>query len=85
MYYDVALKVKGARDEGSIEMLDMIVNSRIFDMGYVYDAWKGCSFVLERLVCENNPNFESYWAANSSAILQYYDDLAEFFIEESKN
>ena len=85
VYYDVALKIKGTRDEQSMEMLDMIINSRVFDMGYVYDAWKGCSFILERLVSENNPNFESYWASNSAAILQYYDDLAEFFIEESKN
>ncbi|MBQ2708015.1 MAG: hypothetical protein IJF67_07090 [Clostridia bacterium] len=85
VYYDVALKVKGTRDEASMEMLDMIVSSRVFDMGYVYDAWKGCSFVLQQLIIANDPNFESYWAANSNAILQYYDDLAEFFIEESQN
>ena len=85
VYYDVALKVKGTRDEASMEMLDMIVSSRVFDMGYVYDAWKGCSFVLQRLVIANDPNFESYWAANSNAILKYYDDLAEFFIEESQS
>ena len=35
-YYDISLKYKGARDEQSVAMLDLIVEGRIFDFGYVY-------------------------------------------------
>ena len=80
-YYDVALKVKSTRDEESVEMLDMIVNSRIFDFGYVFDAWKGCSFFLEQLVQNNNTNFESFYAKKEKAVTQYYTKVLDFFAE----
>lgn len=35
-YYEVALKTKYIRDENSIEMLDLIFNSRIYDLGDTY-------------------------------------------------
>ncbi len=83
-YYDVALKVKSARDEESFAMLDMIVNSRVFDFGYVYDAWKGCSFFLEQLVQGNNNNFESFWAKKEKAVMKHYDKVIKIF-EEYEN
>ncbi|MCR5263863.1 MAG: hypothetical protein K6D94_08325, partial [Clostridiales bacterium] len=42
-YYEIALKVKYARDNESIQMLDMIMANRVFDFGYVYDNWNGAS------------------------------------------
>lgn len=78
-YYDVALKVKGTRDDESVAMLDLIVESRIFDMGYVYDAWQGASFILEGMLAKDDTNIESYWASNSSAILAHYQDVISFF------
>ncbi len=39
-YYDKALKGKGARDEQSSAMLDIIFASRIFDLGYMFN-WGG--------------------------------------------
>lgn len=36
-YYDKALKGKGSRDEESSEMLDIIFNTRIFDLGYMFN------------------------------------------------
>ena len=79
VYYDTALKVKGARDETSLEILDMLVQNRIFDMGYVYDNWKGASFIIQTLVRAQNTNFESYWASKESSIMQQYDMVIEFF------
>ena len=35
-YYDVALKGKYARDEESLEMLDIIVKARCYDLGWYY-------------------------------------------------
>ena len=78
-YYDVALKVKSTRDEQSIAMLDTIVNARVFDFGYVYDAWKGASFFMQELVRTNNTNFESYYAKKEKALTKHYNEVIEYF------
>lgn len=80
VYYDIALKVKGARDEQSIEMLDMITQSRVFDFGYIYDNWQGMSFCIENVMSQNG-NFESYYAANEQRALKHYNDIIEIFIK----
>ena len=78
-YYETALKVKYTRDAESVEILDMLINSRVFDFGYVYDAWKGCSFVLEGLVQNDNPNFESEYAKKENKIIAHYEEVFEVF------
>ncbi len=78
-YYDVALKLKGTRDDKSIEMLDRIVNSRVFDFGYVYDNWLGASFIMQELIQTNNPNFASYWASTEKAIMKHYEKVIKYF------
>ena len=83
-FYDVALKVKGTRDETSVQILDMITNGCVYDMGYVYDGWKGASFIIQKLVREGNTNFESYWASNSPAIIAWYDTVIDCFKGEKK-
>lgn len=79
-YYDVALKVKATRDADSVEMLDIITSTCVYDFGYVYDYWKGCSFIIQRLVKDNNSNFESHWASQESAVLAHYDKVIEAFV-----
>ena len=39
-YYDITLKTKSARDEESSDMLDIIFNNRVYDLGNMY-AWGG--------------------------------------------
>ncbi len=79
--YNDVIKEKGTRDTESVEMLDRIVASRYFDFGYVYDGWKGASFIVQTLVQTNDPNFESYWAKNEKSVTKYYDEVLEFFEE----
>ncbi len=78
-YYDVALKVKSTRDEQSIAMLDLIVDARVFDFGYVYDAWKGSSFFLEQLVGASNSNFASFYAKKEKTVTKHYNKVIEYF------
>ena len=80
-YYEIALKVKYARDNESVEMMDMIMESRIFDFGYVYDNWNGASFWLENLVASKKPDFESYYAKNEKKIMKYYQKVFDLFDE----
>lgn len=79
VYYDIVLKVKGARDEESVAMLDAILASRCFDIGYVYDNWKGASFIMQRLLGAKDTNFESHWASNEKAIMAHYGQVIELF------
>ena len=61
---------------------DMIIGSRVFDFSYVYNAFKGMSFIFQRLIGDNkSKDFESYYAQNSSAAIDYYNDLLEYFEE----
>ncbi len=83
-YYEVALKTKYTRDDESIAMIDNIVNSRVFDLGYVYDGWMGASFIFSRLIAVDNPNFESYWASNESSISEYYKKIIDYFDNYNK-
>ncbi len=78
-YYDKALKVKGTRDAESIEIMDMLVNNRIFDFGYIYDGWLGCSFFLEWMFRAGNDNFESYYESKAKAVEKHYADVVEYF------
>jgi len=78
-YYDTALKVKGARDEESVAMLDLIVNSRVFDFGYVYDGWAGCSFFLTNIINDPTLKLASYWESNEKAVTGHYNDVIDFF------
>jgi hypothetical protein len=78
-YYDVALKVKEARDEQSIAMLDMIVAGRIYDFGYIYDNWQGMSFCLEQIFVQGSSNFESYYEANEARVRTHYENVLACF------
>jgi len=37
LYYNVVLKSKYAQDEESIEMIDVILNSVVYDLGFCYN------------------------------------------------
>lgn len=79
VYYETAIKTKGARDEESIEMIDFIMSKRVYDFGYVFDNWKGFGFCIETLVKEDNPNFASYYASNINRVRDHYSEILNCF------
>lgn len=79
-YYEVALKTKYTYDDESVKMLDMIVDSRIFDFGYIYDAWQGTAFYTETLIRDKkSKDFASFYASNSASAIDYYNKVFAFF------
>ncbi|MBO5649234.1 MAG: hypothetical protein J6S76_04915, partial [Clostridia bacterium] len=78
-YYDVALKVKGTRDEESIKMLDQIVDSCVFDFGYLFDGFKGYSFILQNQIIRNNKNIESTVERYERSANKWYASIIEAF------
>ena len=72
-FYDVSLKTKFSRDAESEEMIDIIKESIIYDLGYA----SGGTFqsVGHDLAGESNPDFASYYARNESSAIS---KLSEF-------
>ena len=79
-YYDVALKFKGTRDERSIEMLDAIVQSRVFDFGYVYGGW-GCVFWIQYMMEQKSKDITSYYEKNFSSYEKTMEKVFKAFDE----
>ena len=75
-YYDVALGTKLVRDEESTEMMDLIFDSVVYDFGYIFDSWKGCTWTLPRMMGGNgSTDLASYWKGIEKTVIQHYEDL----------
>ncbi|MBQ8758663.1 MAG: extracellular solute-binding protein [Clostridia bacterium] len=72
-FYDVALKTKYSRDEDSEEMMDLIRDSIIYDIGYV--AGGTFESIGRNLAKSESHDFASTYAAGESAALKKLDDF----------
>ena len=63
-YYEVTLKRKKARDSESFEMIDIILQSRVYDIGYIYSS-VGLSNVFNNLVASGSTEFASKYKSAS--------------------
>lgn len=79
-YYDVSLKVKAARDDESVKALDLLMDSRVFDFGYVYNTGSIC-FTIQDLVSANSNKSESTYASKMKAALKEYEKIVEAYLE----
>ncbi|MBR6632779.1 MAG: hypothetical protein IKL05_00575 [Clostridia bacterium] len=59
--YETALKTRYLRDSESKEVLDIVLDNRYFDFGFVYDNWQGFGTVILKMIEAQNENFESYY------------------------
>ena len=59
--YEIALKTRYLRDNESKEVLDILIDGRIYDFGYIYDGWQGFGFMIGAMMNDGNSNFESYY------------------------
>ena len=80
-YYDVALTYKYMRDTDSAEMLDIILESRRFDLGYVYN-WGSMYSNIVSIITSGKDTFASTWERGQKSFntamektLQKYEEL----------
>lgn len=76
-YYDVILKGRGAKDAQSIEMLDIINETRSFDASIAYGWSRQYSEVLSNTVLKG--------ITDVSSLAQSYDELIANSIEDTMN
>ena len=70
--YEIALKTRYLRDSESKEVLDLVINGRTFDFGFIYDGWVGFSFCLQDILASGSSSFQSYYDKRfKQARLQY--------------
>jgi len=80
-YYDVCLKTRYSSSPEDAEMIELCVNSRIFDFGYVYDNWEGAAFLFQELLELDESELSSYYASQSKAYTKYYDSVLQRFTD----
>ncbi|MBR6632777.1 MAG: hypothetical protein IKL05_00565 [Clostridia bacterium] len=80
--YETALKTRYLRDSESKEVLDVILDNRFFDFGFIYGGWGGYGYTPYRMLTNQNENFESYYnkiyldqKMNLKKILRAFDKL----------
>lgn len=84
-YYDVALKFKGARDEQSVKLMDIILDSRAVDVAIAYDGWLGLTYKLKDFI-HTNKNWTSAYKGMERSVTKHYKDVAKLFegLDENK-
>ena len=78
-YYDIALQVKGARDDESQLVMDLIRDGRLVDFGGVYDGWTGFAFTVADLMQRRSADFASYYESREAVARAYFDTVLETF------
>lgn len=84
-YYDVTLKLKGTRDEESMEMLDLIISSAKVNFYYLYDNWEGFSFALQQMFYDYNTNLASFVASKERSVYNHYESVIDAFVNYYDN
>ncbi|NLZ37016.1 MAG: hypothetical protein GX897_06010 [Clostridiales bacterium] len=78
-YFDVALKEKYSRDKETQDMLDIILKSRTYNLGYLGSI----SFVWDvaALIKGGKTDFSSYWAKSESSMTKKYQKVIDKLLE----
>ena len=77
-YFDVAMKLKYARDETSAKMLDMIREGSYLNFAGIYNESIGYPWHLMRqLMSDHSKNFASWWEKNEPKIVSAIEKLVE--------
>ena len=80
-YYDNLLENKIARDNDSVEMLKMIFNSIIYDIGACYN-WGNLWFMHQQFIMEERRDYVSFFESQSGKI---YAEMEKTINEMLKN
>lgn len=77
-YYDVALKYKGTRDQASVTLLDIILDSRAVDVAIAYDGWEGLTYKLGDFI-HTNKNWTSSYKSLANTVTRHYQKVADLY------
>jgi len=79
-YYDIALTTKQLRDVESGEMLDIILASRVYDLGYVYD-WGAMASSMFDLIRNGKTGVASNYAKHQKPFQRAMDKTIDAYLD----
>ena len=81
-YYDVVLQTKYTRDEESPEMLDLIREGRVYDIGYYYEGFVGeISSIGACLATEADHSFSTFYAKYETKAIAKLEEINGIYRE----
>ena len=83
-YFETSLKVKFSRDTESADMLDLLMDSRVFDFGYMCGSFD-MAFVIQNLVSANSNDTESAYKAKEKVSAKNYGKIIDAYLELDEN
>jgi hypothetical protein len=75
-YFDITITNKTIRDEESAEMLDLILNTRIYDLGYIFN-WNGIGTMLSTIYPDAGTFASKYEKLESKAQIEMEKTIEE--------
>ncbi len=81
-YFEISLKNRYSRDEESGKILDMLLESRVFDFGFMHRA--GLHRVFWDLISENSTDTASKYASLIPATESMYAEIIDGYLELEK-
>ena len=82
VYYDISVSQKGLRNEESIEMLEIIRDTRYFDIAKCYGWTSSLYGSIESLLTAGNGAVASTIASEKPAVLENIDKTLELLGEK---
>lgn len=80
--FDTALKYRGARDETSIKIIEMIEPGGVIDFGFVFGDYNSMGFVMSNLMGSKQNNFASHYASKKASWETRIDKIIDDFMKE---
>ena len=80
-FVDVSLQTKVARDEESVEMMQIVLDSRVMDFAYLYCGWNGWTWQLADLFKDPGA-YASKFTSKQKVMDKTYERMIKNFIEE---
>ena len=77
--YEIALKTRYLRDDESKDVLDIVIDGRMYDFGYIYGGFQGFGFMLGAMFEKGNNNFESYYQSKYGNARIHYKKVIKIF------
>ncbi len=80
--FDVALKVRGVRDQRSLDAINLAISGSVSDFGFVYGNYSAMGFVVSDLMGNKKNNFASHFASKKASWEKMIDDVVKSYTEE---
>ncbi len=77
-YYDTTLKFRDLRDDESGEMLDLVFDNVVYDLGIIYD-FGGIGSMINNLMATNSTNIVSEFESKKDVIQSDIDECVESY------